>query len=255
VAVEPEALLDVAGGALSERKELRFSPNTERVEAIVQLTYGQIVLEESRRPAEPSAEASRLLAAAARAAGWTTLFEGASLQDLKARAILLRQAFGDEAAPSFDDDALGAALEAACRERTSFAELRAAGLEGLFANVVDAGFWQKLRTETPERVRLPGGREVRVNYETDRPPWIESRLQDFFGMKTGPTVCRGRVPIVLHLCAPNGRAVQVTRDLASFWREHYPSLRRELGRRYPRHPWPEDGATATPPTPKPPRPR
>jgi ATP-dependent helicase HrpB len=59
----------------------------------------------------------------------------------------------------------------------------------------------------------------------------------------------------LHLLAPNKRAVQVTSDLESFWRQHYPVLRRELGRRYPRHAWPEDGATAHPPPPLPPRAR
>jgi len=63
----------------------------------------------------------------------------------------------------------------------------------------------------------------------------------------------GRVPLTLHLLAPNGRDVQVTRDLESFWRQHYPALRRELGRRYPRHPWPEDGRTASPPPPLPAR--
>ena len=112
-----------------------------------------------------------------------------------------------------------------------------------------------LRTLAPERVTLPGGRGVAVNYAADQPPWIESRLQDFFGMRVGPAVGGGRVPLTLHLLAPNGRAVQVTRDLANFWKQHYPPLRRELGRRYPRHAWPEDGATATPPPQKPPRPR
>jgi len=57
----------------------------------------------------------------------------------------------------------------------------------------------------------------------------------------------------VHLLAPNGRAVQVTRDIAGFWTQHYPALRRELGRRYPKHAWPEDGATARPPPPLPPR--
>ena len=106
-----------------------------------------------------------------------------------------------------------------------------------------------LREEVPERIRLAGGRVVPVNYEAGKPPWIESRLQDFFGTPTGPSICKGRVRLTLHLLAPNRRAVQVTSDLASFWRQHYPTIRRELCRRYPRHPWPEDGATATPPAP------
>ena len=62
-----------------------------------------------------------------------------------------------------------------------------------------------------------------------------------------------QVPLTLHLLAPNQRAMQVTTDLSGFWERHYPSIRRELMRRYPRHPWPEDGRTATPPEPRPPR--
>jgi len=85
---------------------------------------------------------------------------------------------------------------------------------------------------------------VRVRYAKGQPPWIESRLQDFFGMKEGPRVAGGRVPLTLHLLAPNQRAVQVTSDLAGFWERHYPSVRKELSRRYPRHAWPEDGRRA-----------
>jgi ATP-dependent helicase HrpB len=69
-------------------------------------------------------------------------------------------------------------------------------------------------------------------------------------MSRGPAVAGGRVPVVLHLLAPNGRAQQVTQDLAGFWERHYPAVRRELMRRYPRHAWPEDGATASPPAPR-----
>jgi ATP-dependent helicase HrpB len=82
-------------------------------------------------------------------------------------------------------------------------------------------------------------------------PWIESRLQDFFGMAQTPTILRGRVPLTIHLLAPNQRAVQITNDLKGFWTTHYPELRRQLMRRYPKHSWPEDGSVATPPEPRP----
>jgi ATP-dependent helicase HrpB len=171
---------------------------------------------------------------------------------LQARLATLRQAFPEDVElPALDAAALEQLLMAGCEGRISFAELREVGLPGLLAEHLPQALWQRLRQEAPERLRLPGGREVDIHYELDRPPWIESRLQDFFGMSTGPAVARGRVPLVVHLLAPNGRAVQVTRDLAGFWRQHYPALRRELGRRYPRHAWPEDGATAVPPAPKP----
>jgi ATP-dependent helicase HrpB len=86
--------------------------------------------------------------------------------------------------------------------------------------------------------------------DASRPPWIESRLQDFFGMRDGPRLAGGRVPLVLHLLAPNQRAVQVTSDLSGFWERHYPALRRELMRRYPRHAWPEDPLRAQPAAPR-----
>lgn len=89
---------------------------------------------------------------------------------------------------------------------------------------------------------------MQVHYEPARPPWIESRLQDFFGLLKGPAI--GKAPLVLHLLAPNMRAVQVTTDLSGFWDRHYPAIRKELMRQYPKHAWPEDPRTATPPAPR-----
>jgi ATP-dependent helicase HrpB len=77
-----------------------------------------------------------------------------------------------------------------------------------------------------------------VHYEPDKMPWIESALQDFIGMKSTPSICSGRVPLTVHLLAPNRRPVQVTQDLPGFWERHYPALHRQLQRRYPKHFWP-----------------
>ncbi|MGZ3697691.1 MAG: ATP-dependent helicase C-terminal domain-containing protein, partial [Bdellovibrionota bacterium] len=81
-------------------------------------------------------------------------------------------------------------------------------------------------------------------------PWLESRLQDFFGMGKTPSLAQGRVPLTLHLLAPNQRAVQVTSDLAGFWQRGYAEVRKELSRRYPRHAWPEDPLHAKPEPPR-----
>ncbi len=88
-------------------------------------------------------------------------------------------------------------------------------------------------------MRLPGGRQVRVHYEADQPPWIASRLQDFFGMRETPRWRAAQVPLVVRLLAPNQRPVQMTSDLAGFWERLYPQVRKELSRRYPKHKWPE----------------
>jgi ATP-dependent helicase HrpB len=135
-------------------------------------------------------------------------------------------------------------LIALCDGLRSFAELRdAAGHGGLIEMLrrkLSPGQSRLLAQMAPEFVAIAGRRQVRVNYESRKPPWIESRLQDFFGMTEGPKIAGGRVALVLHLLAPNRRPVQVTTDLGGFWERTYPQVRRELSRRYPKHSWPEN---------------
>lgn len=98
----------------------------------------------------------------------------------------------------------------------------------------------KFETLLPTEIQLTPKRRARIHYSLEQAPWIESRLQDFFGMKQGPALLQGKLPITLHLLAPNQRAVQVTTDLSGFWERTYPELRNALSRRYPRHSWPEN---------------
>jgi ATP-dependent helicase HrpB len=249
VGIRPEWLLDIAPNELTERDELAWNTDRQRVERVSRLLCGAITLEESRRPAPPSAEASRLLSQAALASGQGGPQRGEAPAALRAKLEILRQAFPEAGVPDLGANEWQAMVLAACEGITSLAELEATPIESRWLASLPAAVARLLREEVPERFRLAGGRVVPVNYEAGKPPWIESRLQDFFGTPTGPSICRGRVRLTLHLLAPNRRAVQVTSDLANFWRQHYPTIRRELCRRYPRHPWPEDGATATPPAP------
>jgi ATP-dependent helicase HrpB len=252
VAVEPDWLLDLVPAGLAESDSMLWNPDTGRVECVGRLCYGAVVLDESRRAAPPSPAASQILAEAVLASGATTfdILNGSSVS-LQVKLEILRAAFPEREVPLLGDEQIRAMLTAACQGLTSLAEFSAVSVEERLRQALSPTVVGMLREETPDHVRLPGGRQATVNYEAGKPPWIESRLQDFFGMSVGPAICRGRVPITLHLLAPNHRAVQVTSDLAGFWQKHYPSIRRELGRRYPRHSWPEDGATATPPAPRP----
>jgi ATP-dependent helicase HrpB len=153
------------------------------------------------------------------------------------------------ATPAWTDADVARVLAQMCEGRRSFAELRRADLMAHLRAALPPESLAALERLAPEHVGLPGGRRLPVHYELDRPPWVESRLQDFFGAASGPSVVQGRVPLVLHLLAPNHRAVQVTTDLAGFWERHYPELRNALMRRYPRHAWPEDPRHAAPPPP------
>ena len=249
VGIRPEWLLDIAPGELTERDELQWNADRRRVERVSRLLCGAITLEESRQPAPCSAEASRLLSEAVLANGRGGQECGEVPAALQAKLEILRRAFPEAGVPVLDAQEWRGMVVAACEGMTSLAELEASSLESRWLARLPAAVARLLREEVPERVRLAGGRTLPVHYQAGQPPWIESRLQDFFGMAAGPSICRGRVPLTLHLLAPNRRAVQVTSDLANFWRQHYPPLRRELCRRYPRHSWPEDGATASPPAP------
>jgi ATP-dependent helicase HrpB len=254
-AIEPDWLLDVCADRVEEIDTLAWNADTERVERRAGLRFGMLALDETVTPAPPGEETSRLLAEAALARGLERLPGAEELPRLLARLAFVRALAPDGPLPAIASDDLAAVLRLACAGRRGFAELALANLAAIALEQLPPEAQRLLQTLAPERVTLPGGRGVTVNYVPDLPPWIESRLQDFFGLRVGPTIGGGRVPLTLHLLAPNGRAVQVTRDLASFWTQHYPALRRELGRRYPRHAWPEDGATAKPPPPLPPRPR
>ncbi|PNG96585.1 ATP-dependent RNA helicase [Streptomyces malaysiensis] len=97
----------------------------------------------------------------------------------------------------------------------------------------------------PERIEVPSGSRVRLDYGADRPV-LAVKLQELFGWQEAPRIAGGRVPLLVHLLSPAGRPAAVTADLASFWKDGYRSVRAELRGRYPKHPWPEDPTTAEP---------
>jgi ATP-dependent helicase HrpB len=104
----------------------------------------------------------------------------------------------------------------------------------------------RLDEVAPERLPVPSGSRVRVDYADPAAPVLAVKVQEAFGWRDAPRLAEGRVPVLLHLLSPAGRPVAVTRDLASFWAQGYPQVRAELRGRYPRHPWPEDPTTAEP---------
>jgi ATP-dependent helicase HrpB len=244
-AIEPEWLLDLFPDRIAETSDAEWNAQLARVETVTRLTYEGITLAESRASVAGGAAVARVLAEAVHAAGYESLFDREALDRLLARIEFLRRTFPEAELPSLDEEDVRAGVTVLCEGRRSLAEVREAarrgdGLLRILRARLNSEQARLLEKMSPERVTLARGRQVRVNYEPDKPPWIASRLQDFFGMKEVPRVAGGRVPLVLHLLAPNGRAVQITTDLSGFWSRHYAQARRELSRRYPRHTWPEN---------------
>jgi ATP-dependent helicase HrpB len=250
--IDAEWLLELSDDQLGEVNALQWNESSKRVERVSKTTWGAVTLEETRQPAPPSDEASALLAEHALDADLSTFIETERLSAWQCRVETLRTGYPEKAFPVADEAFARQALTEACAGLRSFGELKEVDLVNVLNAKLTPAQSSLLIKETPERLTLPGGRGVKINYEPGKPPWIESRLQDFFGLLKGPAV--GRTPLVLHLLAPNGNSVQVTTDLSGFWDRHYPAVRKELMRHYPRHSWPEDPRTAAPPPPRPPRP-
>lgn len=91
----------------------------------------------------------------------------------------------------------------------------------------------------PIRIEVPSGSKIALDYSEPSSPVLAVRLQEVFGMMDTPRLMDGKVPVTMHLLSPARRPVQVTRDLASFWKNGYPEVRKELKGRYPKHRWPE----------------
>lgn len=105
---------------------------------------------------------------------------------------------------------------------------------------------KRLTQLAPDTVKVPSGRDMAIEYHRDGSVSVSVKLQELFGLVETPAIGPGKVPVTFHLLAPNGRPVQTTRDLKSFWERTYPEVRKELRGRYPRHPWPDDPWNATP---------
>lgn len=142
-----------------------------------------------------------------------------------------------------------------CDDAKSFDDVRRHSLEEWLRFCVGEDEFTLLQRVAPTSMTVGAGYKVPIQYSESSPPWIEARLQNFFGQAETPKILSGKLPLTIHLLAPNMRALQVTTDLASFWRGVYPSLKNEYKRKYPRHYWPDDPMSAEPPPMRPPRKR
>jgi ATP-dependent helicase HrpB len=203
------------------------------VEAVSALLYENLVIDETRSGSPDPEKAAELLAERALDAGVERFVDRHELDQ-----FLARVAFASEHASIAKLD-MDAAFREICGGVKSFAELKSAGAS-LIPRLEQRAGARLLNEIAPTRVRLPNGRQTKINYESGKPPWIASRLQDFFGLSETPRIANGSVALVVHLLAPNKRPVQTTTDLSGFWQRLYPQVRRELSRRYPKHAWPEN---------------
>jgi ATP-dependent helicase HrpB len=105
---------------------------------------------------------------------------------------------------------------------------------------------QQMLREVPVALTVPSGSKIKIEYRIDEPPLLAVRIQEMFGLAETPTICGGKVKLLLHLLSPARRPIQVTSDLAGFWLRGYPEVKKELKGRYPKHYWPDNPLLAEP---------
>jgi ATP-dependent helicase HrpB len=234
-------------GLLREERGAVFDADREIVRAVRRTFFVDLLLDERFGERPDRADAAAILAQAA-----AERFDAVFAPDDDARALLDRLRFAaraleEEAWPDVSREALAGRLPALCDGLSSLAEVRRIDWRGALR--AELGRLSRLLDdEIPERLPVPSGSRVRLDYaaaaEGKGAPVLAARVQELFGMRSAPRIARGRVALAVHLLAPNGRPAQVTTDLESFWENTYPEVRRELRARYPRHEWPEDPYTA-----------
>jgi ATP-dependent helicase HrpB len=225
-------------------EEVFFDKNKE---AVVQRTvrrWGAILIAEKPSPqqATPS-DIARVLEDAARPRVNRLFPLDGPEKRLLARLRFAARAHPDEAWPTWLAEPT-VLLNEWCMGRRSFAALKKLDVAADLLGRIPWDLRKKLDQIAPERMRVPSGSMVQMEYPVGAPPVLAARVQQMFGMLKTPTL--GGVPITVHLLAPNGRPTQVTSDLAHFWANSYALVRKDLRGRYPRHAWPEDPSTAIP---------
>ena len=241
--------------------ELRFADQIENAEEVSfdrtamalrgrrKRTLHAITLSEAPMALSPSAETARIFAAGLIAVGLDKLPWSKSLQQWRDRVMFLRKAEGDSW-PDLSDAALAAEAEnwlvPVLYDKISLKELSAGDLSDALMGLLPWELRARLEREAPTHFEAPTGTMLAIDYEAEQGPTIAVRLQELFGLNTHPSIAKGKVPLVLELLSPAQRPVQVTRDLPGFWRGSYAAVRSDLRGRYPRHPWPEDPASAPP---------
>ena len=229
--------------------EITFDRGSTSLRGRRKRTLHAITLSEAPLTVMASEDAARVFANGLAGLGLDRLPWSRALQQWRGRVMFLRASEG-EAWPDLSDQALIDTREAwlapALFGKTSLKDFSAGDLSDTIMNLLPWDQRVRLDREAPTHFEAPTGTMLAIDYEAEQGPTIAVRLQELFGLGTHPSVAKGKVPLVLELLSPAQRPVQVTRDLPGFWRGSYQDVRSDLRGRYPRHPWPDDPATAMP---------
>jgi ATP-dependent helicase HrpB len=233
------------GELLHVHEELFFNPTKGQVEARLRTYWIDLMLEETPVTISDWAAAAEILAVEARHELHRLLpASDTAAGSFLARVRWLAEAIPELRLPDLSDTVIEQMLPTMCYGLRSLEELRSADWLSLLQNAVGRERLDEIDRLAPAQFALANGNRHTIIYESGKPPMLAVRIQEMFGTRETPAIGGGRIPLLLHLLGPNYRTQQITTDLASFWQNGYPEVKKELRRRYPKHAWPDDPLAA-----------
>ncbi len=248
-AADEADVLAAAGERIRELEEIEFDTGAAALRARRIRRLDSIVIAAAPRPVEASEETARLLAEGIAKLGLSRLPWSKTQLQLRDRVGFMRSAGGDEW-PDLADTALArTAAEWLAPFLAGKTRLSEIGTDDLCAALDALLPWHRRRRldeEAPTHFVAPTGNRHAIDYEGAGAPALHIRVQELFGLAQHPAIADGRLPLTLNLLSPAHRPIQITRDLPGFWKGAWVAVKTEMKGRYPRHPWPDDPASAAP---------
>ncbi len=236
-AIEADWLRELFPDDLKSEVHVQWDAQAKRVQAAEMLRFRDLALSAKRIDPPPADAAARLLAEEINAGRLPLPNWDHHVEQWLLRLKLLCQHCPDLQLPPITDDDKKAIIEQLCHGAVSYKDIKEREVKPVVMSWLSHAQRELLDKHAPERLTLSNGRTPKVSYEEGRAPFISLRIQELYDVTQTPKIALGRVTVAVHILTPGMKPIQVTSDLASFWREHYPRIKSELQRKYPKHEW------------------
>lgn len=236
-AIREEWLREMFPDDFSERVAVDWDAAAKRAVARREVVFRDLALETRPLDPPPAEEAAQLLAKAVLSGECALKEWDRAVDQWIARVNLLAKACPDWELPAYGEAERELLVQQICHGAVSYKEIKDRPVLHAVKSLLSPAQIALVEKHAPERVTLANGRSVKVQYAETTEPYVSARIQELFGVAALPALAAGRVPLVIHILAPSQRPVQITKDLAGFWRDHYPRIKQELRRKYPKHEW------------------
>ena len=236
-AIEVDWLREFYPEDMESSLHVQFDSTAKRVQAAELVKFRGLALSAKRVEPPPADMAAQLLADEIIAGRLPLPNWDHSVEQWLLRLRLLCQHCPELQLPPITEDDRKHIIEQLCHGAVSYKDIKEREVKPVVMSWLSEPQRGLLDKHAPERLSLPNGRTPKVAYEATGSPHISLRIQELYDVTQTPKIAMGRVPVLVHILTPGMKPIQITQDLASFWREHYPRIKSELQRKYPKHLW------------------